>query len=589
MKSKLKHIISWFAVGVMMLSNVFSPIVTAYNSGHASTSFVMPDHNVTLKARSQVNSYTIEFRPNGWTGSMSGLTLDYNETWVLPGNGFTRTWYTFDEWNTDSAWNWSGYASGASVRNLATSWTVNLYAIWSANKYKVAFNKNEGEDHINPVVWTMSTQTYIYNTTWTLPENGFIRTWYDFLWWSTTSWWDVDYPDGYTGVYNWRTTSGETVTLYAKWRARTWVEYKVNHYLMNTWWTDYTLYTWIVYSGTTYELVTGKTWNYEWFTLSWSAQTDHIRWDGNLEFDYYYNRNQYVVTLHKGRWVASVSGSGSYYYNVDVNVSAELKTWYTWLNWTWDKTTSHFKMPATGVDMTASATPIPYTITVDVWSGTMWWIGNEINYNVEDVASGFVLPDPSRTWYDFVWWSWTTVSGTTSTGYELPAWTHWSFALEAVWEAKDVTYTVHHYHKVIWQDEYEEKTELRQTLTGKADAPLTMEDLSLDIDWDCVTYTWWSLTMSTWWLTNARLTTTILPNGNRHIYLYYTRNTHTVTLQTGDDGIASVTPTMLTVECGATVNIGATPKTWYGFKEWTIEEGPAWWNPNTRAPAIPTP
>lgn len=574
MKSKLKHIISWFAVGVMMLSNVFSPIVTAYNSGHASTSFVMPDHNVTLKARTQANNYTIMFRPNGWTGSMDSLPMVYNQSWTLPGNGFTRTWYTFDEWNTSSDWNWSGYASGDSVKNLATSWTVNLYAIWSANKYKVAFNKNEGEDHINPVVWSTSTQTYTYNTTWTLPENGFTRTWYDFLWWSTTSWWNVVYPDEYAGVYNWRTESGATVTLYAKWRARTWVEYKVNHYLMNTGWTDYELYTWIVYSGTTYELVTGKTWNYQWFTLSWSAQTDRIRWDGGLEFDYYYNRDQYTVTLHEGRWVASVSGDGPYYYNVDVNVSATLETWYTWLNWTWDKTTSHFKMPATGVDMTAYATPIDYVITVDVWSGTMPW-GNEIHYNVEDVASGFVLPDPSRTWYDFVWWSWTTVSGTTSTGYELEPWTHWNFALEAVWQAKDVTYAVHHYIKKVWQDEYEEYS--GYTLTGTADDPLNVSWYQIEVP--CGTYTWGSLTLSTWWLESPITTTTIAADGSRHIYLYYTRNTHTVTLEK-DTWISTVTEAW-TYECGATVTITATPKTGYHFKTWEIVSPTSWWTPVT--------
>jgi hypothetical protein len=567
MKLNFKNLISWFAVGVMILTNVLSPIVNAYSSGDAHTSFIMPNHDVTLKATSKANNYTIVFNANGWTGTMSNLPMTYDQTWSLTPNSFNRTWYTFFEWNTKSDWTWTGYSDWVGVKNLATTWNVTLYAIWTANTYKVVFDKNDDIDTLNVATWSMWDQSFTYDEYQNLTENSFVRTWYNFAWWSKTAWWSVIYTDG-ESVHNLATTW--TVTLYAKWTAKTWVAYKVQHYKQNIWWSGWTLAETDNLSGTTYQEVTPSGNVYTWFTFSWT-ETQNIKWDGSTVFKYYYTRNQYLVTLNAGRWIEDVSWAWLYYYIEDVSVSAVYKTWYENLIWTWTKNTGDFKMPATGVVMTANATPIDYKITVDVWSGTMpWW--DEIHYNVEDVASGFVLPDPTRTWYDFVWWSWTTTSWTTTTWYELPEGTYGDIDLEAVWQARtDVEYTVHHYIKKIWVDEYVQDS--YKTYTGEADHTLILQDLKKTID--CMTYTWWSLTMSTWWLTDAITETTILPDGTRHIYLYYTRNIHTVTL-TKDDWISTVLFTTKDVECGDKVDISATPKTWYTFKTWEITNPTSW-------------
>jgi hypothetical protein len=69
-------------------------------------------------------------------------------------------------------------------------------------------------------------------------------------------------------------------------------------------------------------------------------------------------------------------------------------------------------------------------------------------------------------------------------------------------------------------------------------------------------------------LSDSISTTTILPDGTRHIYLYYTRNVYNVTL-TRDENIASVTlngdsninTVTKQIKCGATVEIDAAPKT----------------------------
>lgn len=575
MKKNFKNLISGLMVGVAVISNIVTPMVNAYDANSASTSFIMPDHAVSLKAISEANSYTIVFNANSWTGTMSDLTMTYDQTWSLTTNSFTKTWYTFQWWNTNSWASAATYVDGQDVRNLTTSWNIILYAIWKANPYKVSFNANPGVDTLNPVSGSMSNQDFVYDTPQALTGNKFTRDGYTFLWWSRNA---SDTSATYTdsqNVNNLTSTSGATVNLYAIWQAKTDTKYTVNHFLMDTNWQYPVTPT---YSGeitaTTYAVVSPTPRSDEWFTLSGSAQTWHVKWDGSTVFNYYYSRNQYAVTLSAGRWVERVSWAGNYYFNKSVIVSAVLKPWYQNLVWSWDKTTDTFNMPASAVNMTASATPITYSITLDVWSGTISSWSTTINYDVEHAVN---IPDPTRTWYDFVWWSGTNLTTPTSR-LQIQTWTYWELSYEAVWSARsDVTYYVHHMDKVVWSDTYTQRWEA-QEFTGIADATLTLANLAVDVSGDCVTYTGWSLTNSSTWLTNAIATTTISPDGSRHIYLYYTRNIHTVTL-THDTWISTVA-TQWIYECGATVNISATPKTWYHFKTWEVVS-PAWWTPGS--------
>lgn len=559
---KIKKLISGLVVGVAVFSNIVTPMVNAYNANSASTSFIMPDHDVSLKAISEANNYTIVFNANSWTGTMSNLPMTYDQTGSLTVNSFTKTWYTFQWWNTNSWALVATYTDTQDVKNLATSWNITLYAIWKANIYEVRFNKNSWVDTLNPVNGIMSNQDFVFDTAQALTWNKFTRDGYEFLWWSrNASAESATYTNGQS-VNNLTSTSGAVVDLYAIWQANTGTLYTVKHYFMDTNW-DYPsepTYT-DTGSATTYAVVTAWTRNTEGFTLSGSAKTWHVKWDWTTVFEYYYIRNQYAVNLYAGRWIQSVSWDGTYYFDDTVSVSATLKPWYQNLTWTWDKTTANFNMPASGVDMTASATPITYTITLDVWSGTISW--QPTTYNVEQIVN---IPDPTRTWYDFVWWSGTNLNTPTSGLTISPSTWHENLSYEAVWSARsDVTYYVHHMDKVVWSDTYTQRWET-QEFTGVADALLILADLKVDVDGDCVTYTWWSLTNSSTWLANAITATTISPDGSRHIYLYYTRNSYQVTL-THDTWISTVATPWI-YECGATVNINATPKIWYHFWYW---------------------
>ena len=78
----------------------------------------------------EANTYEVVFYSNGGTGSMSIQEFTYDEENTLNENGFTREGYEFKEWNTKADGSGDSYEDKASIKNLAESGTVNLYAIW---------------------------------------------------------------------------------------------------------------------------------------------------------------------------------------------------------------------------------------------------------------------------------------------------------------------------------------------------------------------------------------------------------------------------------------------------------------------------
>ena len=89
---------------------------------------ISPSSNVTLYAQWQLNTYSFSFDANGGTGSMSGGSAAYGESFQLPGNTFTRPKYTFTGWNTKANGTGTAYADNAS---LTLTEDTTLYAQWT--------------------------------------------------------------------------------------------------------------------------------------------------------------------------------------------------------------------------------------------------------------------------------------------------------------------------------------------------------------------------------------------------------------------------------------------------------------------------
>lgn len=295
---------------------------TGSNGTTASTTVTIAQHstgNKTYTANWKANSYTIAFNGNGSTGgSTANESMTFDTAKALTANGFSRTGYTFKNWNTKADGSGTSYANSASVKNLATSGTITLYAQWTLNTYTISYNLNGGT--------VSSSNPTSYNVTSTaITLNNPTRTGYTFAGWTgsngTTAQTSVTIAKGSTGNKSYT----------ANWKANTNTKYTVIHQQEQLDGT-YKTYETQNLTGTTAASVTPAVKTYTGFT-SPSTQTVTIAAAGTTTVTYKYTRNSYTVTLTKGQGIDSVSGAGTYKYGASVTINAVVNTNYNWSQW----------------------------------------------------------------------------------------------------------------------------------------------------------------------------------------------------------------------------------------------------------------
>ena len=166
--------------------------------------------DIKLYARFQANTYKISFKANGGTSTMPAQKISYNKKVKLNANKFKRTGYTFTGWNTKANGKGKTYKNKASIKNLASSGTVTLYAMWKANTYKVAFNANGGKGKMSP-------QSFTYGKSAKLNANKFSRVGYKFIGWNTKANGTGTTYKNNASVKN--VAAAGSVTLYAIWQS----------------------------------------------------------------------------------------------------------------------------------------------------------------------------------------------------------------------------------------------------------------------------------------------------------------------------------------------------------------------------------
>ena len=120
-----------------------------------------PAKDITLYAKWTANTYTVKYDGNGATsGSTVSSSHTYNVAKALTANGFARTGYTFNGWNTKADGTGTSYANSASVINLTSTngATITLYAQWTANTYTITYDNN----YLNNTIITNSTDISAY-------------------------------------------------------------------------------------------------------------------------------------------------------------------------------------------------------------------------------------------------------------------------------------------------------------------------------------------------------------------------------------------------------------------------------------------
>jgi hypothetical protein len=101
--------------------------------------------NYTAKASWSANTYTITYNGNGSTsGSTTSSTATYGSNFTFKANGFTRSGYTFYQWQLYDSGNSfvASYNAGQSygIWNRLSNHTAK--ATWNPNSYTVTFDRN---------------------------------------------------------------------------------------------------------------------------------------------------------------------------------------------------------------------------------------------------------------------------------------------------------------------------------------------------------------------------------------------------------------------------------------------------------------
>lgn len=104
--------------------------------------------DVSVKSVTVSAPYTVSYNANGGSGAPGNQTKAQDITLKLSTTTPTRTGYTFNGWNTNNSGTGTNYAAGA---NYTANANVTLYAKWTANKYTVTFDKQNGAGGSNNV------------------------------------------------------------------------------------------------------------------------------------------------------------------------------------------------------------------------------------------------------------------------------------------------------------------------------------------------------------------------------------------------------------------------------------------------------
>lgn len=167
----------------------------------------MPDANIALTAVWDAVDYTLTYHANGAEGSMAAKTFHIGDRVTLDAVLFTKTGYTFNGWALTQTGDVK-YLGGATLTAEAAD--LDLYAVWTANKYIIEFRGNGATEG------SMESIECTYGQTYTLPENEYVKTGAFFGGWATSASGAVAYENKAT-ISNLAATSGAKIVLYAVW------------------------------------------------------------------------------------------------------------------------------------------------------------------------------------------------------------------------------------------------------------------------------------------------------------------------------------------------------------------------------------
>ena len=320
--------------------------------------------NTEVTALYDINTYTLSFDANGGS-AVSDIKQAYATAVTAPST--TRTGYTFVKWTGDD---------GSEVPSIMPARNINFTASWTANKYTIAFDANNGTG-------TTASVNATYDADAVLTANGFTRTGFSFAGWNTAK--DgsgTAYADKAT-VRNLASENGAKATLYAQWTANSYtVTYRVdgNETAKQTYKYGETI------KAIADPVKTGYTF------MGWKETLPAAMPANDITVDAIFEVNTYTLTY---------TVDGAFYksfevkYGEAITATAEpAKTGYTFSGWNGVPST----MPANDVTVTG-------TFTVNSYKLTFMSDGKVYDEKTYDFGADITAPaEPTKTGYTFAGW-----------------------------------------------------------------------------------------------------------------------------------------------------------------------------------------
>ena len=345
--------------------------------------YSIPAEATTLYAIWEINSYSITFDEDGGN-QVTDITQDYGTSVTLPTP--VKVGYTF-----------KGWYEGETLYTATSipSRDVLLKAKWEANTYSIYFDANSGSGTTNKVDAT-------YDVEAILTTNAFSKVGYTFTGWNTKA--DgsgTSYTDGQT-VKNLLSENGSSLTLYAKWEARTDIKYVVNIFTRNL---DGYLEELQSYQdqGTSDTTVTLELLDYTGYITPENVQV-YVKSDGSATIDVIYERQSYKVTFtatnpETSEAIASSEIDVKYEGSITFPSSYHVKNYS--LVWKYNGEVVNDDTKVTGnMTLVAEYTKIEKTIVIHS--------KGQQNVVISNVDAGSIvvshLEQPSRTGYTFGGW-----------------------------------------------------------------------------------------------------------------------------------------------------------------------------------------
>ncbi len=296
--------------------------------------------------------------------------------------------------------------------------------------------------------------------------------------------------------------------------------------------------------------VTPTTHTYEGFTAP-TKETVTVLEDGETTVKYYYKRNKYNLTLKGDNGVESLNGEGSYYYKEKVNVEVTPKEGYAFAYWSNKQVNAAFTYTIyNNITLTATTTPIEYTITYDLHGGMG---DNPSTYTVENPI---VLKDPTKEGYTFKHW---LVNGKEVEDFDGLL---GDLKIEAIFEANvNTPYTVEHYYMGT-DGNYSNTPSSKEEKTGTTDTSILKEadrkvpEVGYEFDKEEST------------------SSVIKGSGDSVVRYYYKRKKHTLTI-TGGKGVETPqSPSKESYLYGEAITLDSKNTTFeegYEFSHWLLD------------------